>query len=204
MRISFKVSGQENYCNEIVHASGLKKSPWDREAGITLFWILTWDFFKEARKEHGSLLAGPLEQISPYLELIINIEFLWQRLYKSEAFLRQKYLVEGLSTREIAAGTFSVRSTIVQALKSFNIPLRPADVAHQINKGQLAYGKKLVQRREQDHQRELKHIAKMIELRQQGFGYHKIAAMLNSMGIPTKNRKKWHATTVMNILRADH
>ncbi|WP_414698976.1 recombinase family protein [Oligoflexus sp.] len=69
-----------------------------------------------------------------------------------------------------------------------------------MNKGQLAYGEKLVQRRESGHRRELENIVKMTELRQRGFSYHKIAAILNSMGIPTKNRKKWHATTVMNIL----
>jgi hypothetical protein len=145
-------------------------------------------------------VPAPNELIFPYLELIINIEFLWQRLYKSEAFLRQKYLVEGLSTREIAAGTFSVRSTIVRALKEFNIPLRTADAAHQMNKGQLGYGEKLVENRESGHRRELQHIVKMTELRRRGFSYHKIAAIFNSMGIPTKNRKKWHATTVMKIL----
>jgi IS30 family transposase len=177
-------------------------SPWGHEAGTYLTSVLSDFFFcgRKARKEHGSLLTGPIEQISPYLELIINIEFLWHRLYKNEQFLRQKYLVEGLSTREIAEGTFSVRSTIVEALKRFNIPLRATDVAHRMNKGQMAYGEKQVQRREVDHQHELKNIAIMTKLHRQGFGYHKIAAILNSMGIPTKNRKKWHATTIMNIL----
>ena len=70
-----------------------------------------------------------------------------------------------------------------------------------MNKGQTAYGEKRVKREEQAHKREMANIQKMKELRRQGFSYHKIAAIFNSMGIPTKNKKRWHATTVMKILK---
>jgi hypothetical protein len=43
----------------------------------------------------------------------------------------------------------------------------------------------------------------MLELRKHGYSYHKIAEILTTMGIPTKNRRpKWRATTVMKILKA--
>jgi hypothetical protein len=124
-------------------------------------------------------------------------------LYKSESFLRQKYLEEMLSSREISALTFSVRSTVMKYLKLYSIPLRPEDQARELNKGQRAYGEQRVKRRDIEHKRELENIEKIKELRRQGFSYHKIARIFNSMGIPTKNKKTWHSTTVMKILNSN-
>ncbi len=43
----------------------------------------------------------------------------------------------------------------------------------------------------------------MKQLREQGFSYWKIADILNSMNVPTKNRgSRRHPTTVMKILKA--
>ncbi len=84
----------------------------------------------------------------------------------------------------------------------------PVDVAHKLKKEQESYGEKLLngriiydKREEQAHKRELEYIEKMRVLRCQGFSYHKFAAIFNSMGIPTKNKKGRHATTIMKILK---
>jgi len=86
-------------------------------------------------------------------------------------------------------------------LKAFGIALREDEEAHALNKGQVGYGEKRIKKEEEAHKRELENIEKMIELHRQGFSYHKIAAIFNSMGIPTKNKKKWHAATIMNLLK---
>jgi len=68
------------------------------------------------------------------------------------------------------------------------------------NKGQLGYGERLVNGRVIAHQKELENIDKIKRLREQGHSYWKIADILNSMSIPTKNRgSRWHPTTVMNF-----
>ena len=121
--------------------------------------------------------------------------------YKSECFLRQKYLEEKLSIREIAAQIFSARSTVAWHLKAFGIPLRSEDEANKLQKAQLAYGEKRRNREPQSHQRELETIEKMQELRAQGFSFRKIAQVLTAMKIPTKEgKKKWHPFVIQRIL----
>ena len=120
----------------------------------------------------------------------------------SATFLKQKYVEEGLSTRDISRQFFSARSTVVHHLKLHGIPLREEKVAHAMNKGQLGYGEKKIKREQREHKRELVNIEKMKALRAEGFSYHKIALILNSLNVPTKNKgSKWHATTVMKILK---
>ncbi len=137
----------------------------------------------------------------PNIPIISNIQHL--PLYKSECFLRQKYIEETLSARQIAALTVSARSTVLKHLKEYNIPLRSEDEALLHNKGQLGYGERLVNGRVIAHQRELENIDKIKKLREQGHSYWKIADILNSMGVPTKNRgSRWHPTTVMKLLKS--
>lgn len=87
-------------------------------------------------------------------------------------------------------------------LKGYGIPLRSEDEALLHNKGQMAYGERLVNGRVIAHQKELETVEKIKTLRKQGFSYWKIADVLNSMKIPTKNKgSRWHPTTIMKILK---
>lgn len=123
--------------------------------------------------------------------------------YKNEFFLRDKYLQEKLSTRQIAEQVFSARSTIVKHLKAYGIPMRTEDEAHNLNNGQCAFGEKMVSGKTVPHNGELIILRRMQALRTKGYSYWKIAAQLNSNGVATKNRKsKWHATTVMKMLKS--
>ena len=122
--------------------------------------------------------------------------------YKNEFFLREKYLLEKLSTRQIAKQVFSARSTVVKHLKAYGIPMRTEDEAHDLNNGQCAFGEKMLGGKVLPHKGELEVLRRMQSLRNSGHSYRKIAAQLNVSGIPTKNRKtKWHATTVMKMLK---
>ena len=137
----------------------------------------------------------------PNIPIISNIQHL--PLFKSECFLRQKYLEEKLSARQIAALTISARSTVLKYLKEYHISLRSEDGALLLHrKGQLGYGERLMNRRIIVHKGELETVEKLTALRKQGFSYWKIADILNSMNVPTKNRgSRWHPTTVMKILK---
>lgn len=124
-------------------------------------------------------------------------------LYYSEEFLRQKYLVEGLSTRQIALEIRSARSTIKEAVIKFDIPLRPIETARKLNTGQPAFGQRVCGGRLVPHRAELKIIQRMLELRARGKSLDKVAAWLNKKGVPTKSRRAtlWSRPTVLKIIR---
>jgi hypothetical protein len=64
----------------------------------------------------------------------------------------------------------------------------------------LAFEQKIKERSLADHKRELEAILKMRKLRDQGFSFWMIAKVLNTMEMPTKNRKgRWHARTIQAI-----
>lgn len=123
-------------------------------------------------------------------------------LYHSEEFLRQKYLVEGLSTRQIAREICSARSTVKDAIKGFGIPLRPGEEARKLNKGQLAFGEKMVRGRIMPHGGERRVLRQMVDLRRRGDSLGKIAAWLNAKGVPPKgSARHWSRPTVFKILQ---
>jgi len=151
----------------------------------------------------GSVSVADYKHDFPPAQPKIIAEFNIIPLFRNESFLRQKYLEEGLSTRQIAALIFSSRSTVSAALKRYAIPLRDADQTQWYRRGQVGYGRRIVNGRVVAHQRELETVERMAALRDQGFSYWKVADILNSMGVPTKSRRaKWQAATVMKILKS--
>ena len=142
-------------------------------------------------------------QLFPPVQPTVGIDFVYIPLFKSESFLRRKYVEDGLSTRQIADKIFSSRSAVAAHLKKFGIPLRSEDDAHKSKKGQLGYGEKRRAGQGLVHQREAAAIEKMKALREQGYSYWKIADILTTMKVPTKTRRaKWAAATVMKILKS--
>ena len=84
-------------------------------------------------------------------------------LYKNKSFLFQKYVVESLSTDEIASQIFSARSTVLKYLKIYGFPIR--ETGRNIRRRRsLPYGRKIVGRNELTHKRELEAIEKMKRL----------------------------------------
>ncbi len=122
--------------------------------------------------------------------------------YRSKSFLRQKYLTERLSAKQIAAQIFSARSTVVYYLREYGIPLRDEDEQRKLRPGQCRFGERYSVGRLRPHKGELRIIAFMQELRAKGYSYHAIAEALQDKELPTKNRRgRWHGTTVMKILK---
>ncbi len=88
-------------------------------------------------------------------------------------------------------------------MERYGIPLRDADQTPWYRRGQLGFGKRVVNGRVTLDQREIDTIEHMRDLHSKGFSYWKIAEILNSMGVPTKSRRaKWQAATVMKIIKA--
>ncbi|AYF45735.1 recombinase domain protein [Halobacteriovorax sp. BALOs_7] len=73
--------------------------------------------------------------------------------------------------------------------------------SNQKRKRGLGYGERVEKRNVIEHKRESEAIRKMIELRDKGYSYRKIAEILNTMKVPTKTGKGgWHGKTVYQII----
>ena len=125
--------------------------------------------------------------------------------FKSKDILHQKYIIERLSTDEIAKQIGTARSTILKYLKIHGIPVRGTGQSIRKRAGYgLSYGRRIVNRQEVANKREQDYIAKLKDLRQQGFSYWKIADIFNTLKVPTKTgRGRWHARSVQQILDAN-
>ena len=108
-----------------------------------------------------------------------------------------------MSVAQIAKLISSTRSAVSGNLRRHDIPIRSIDQAHNLRKVQIAFGRRIVNGEEIDHKRELQNLEMMRKLRAKGHSYHKIAGIFDAMKVPTKNRgSRWHATTIMKILKA--
>lgn len=133
------------------------------------------------------------------LQFTETVRFNATPAYLDPSFLRQKYVEERLSCKEIARLTFSARTTVLKHLKLAGIPVRGA--GQNTRRWNQAYGVRLVKRRETFFKAEQENIEKMGALRDQGLSYWKIADVLNAMRVPTKTAKgPWQARTVQRIL----
>ena len=120
-----------------------------------------------------------------------------------EDVLKQKYLKNHLSTREIAKEFSCSKSKIRSLLSKYKIPLRePSKGHHKYNS--RTYGKKKINGKIVDHKRELKIIEIIKKLYIKGIDPNSIAKVLSTMKIPTKQHKEnWHHRTVINLLKRE-
>ena len=134
------------------------------------------------------------------MQVTKTIEICRPELFMDKDFLHQKYTVESLSTKQIAAITFSSKTTVLKYLKEFGISIRESGNNLRRKRG-VAYGTFIKNAELKVFKREAENIEKMRQLRAKGFSFWQIADALNSWKIPTKTRKdSWHAKTIMSIL----
>lgn len=122
--------------------------------------------------------------------------------YLNGRVLHQKYVVEGLSLKQIATLFASSKDAVLRALRAEGIPLR-AHGQHHGRPANPAYGKRIVRGRLVDcpaEQRVIKLIKKLAsdgDLTATG-----IARRLTEMGIAMRNGKtQWHHEQVRSILK---
>ena len=122
----------------------------------------------------------------------------------SESVLKQKYLKNQLSIREIAKEFSCSKTKIRDLLLKYEIPLRVSSGCHQRHDSRI-YGKKKVNGQTVDHKRKLKTIEVIKKLYLKSINPNTIAKVLSIMKIPTKQQKKeWHHHTIINLLKREN
>ncbi len=132
--------------------------------------------------------------------ILVITPFYITPLFKNKNFLTQKYLVEGLSAKQIARIIFSSKMAVLDALARFGIPIRESHYHHG-QPSQPRYGKKFRKDKLVEHQVEQRVIGVVKDLHQKGLSLREIARILSEMKIATKCRgKAWHPEMVRRIL----
>ena len=120
----------------------------------------------------------------------------------SECVIRQKYLVDCLSTRDIASEFACSKTYVRSLLMRYKIPPRkPSEY-----KGErwLAYGKRKVSGKTVDHKGELRTIAAIKKMYTDGMSSTASARLLDTMKIPTKQQgKDWRYDMIVTILKRE-
>jgi transposase len=134
---------------------------------------------------------------------LVITPFYIEELYRNKFFLTQKYVLEGLSARQISTQLGCSKSAVLEALANFDIEIRAANLPHghpsQPRFGQRYQKKKLIKHK--DEKRVIKVVSR---LRQKGLSLREIARILNEMKISTKCRgKAWHPEMVRRILQSN-
>ena len=120
----------------------------------------------------------------------------------SEALIKQKYLDDLLSTREIAEEFSCSKSRIRSLLLRYGIPLREPNKYHKDH--WRIYGKRRAKGKAVDHQRELRTVAAIKRMYAEGISTAAIARTLSTMKVPTKRQGKgWDHSTVTAILKRE-
>lgn len=128
------------------------------------------------------------------MHLRINSTISTMPLFRSKSFLNQKYVVEGLSARQIAVLIGCGHSTVNDRLTQVGIPRRK-----QVS-GWLTYGTKMENGKRVPHIREQIVIQSIQRKRGNGWSYQKISDWLSKRGIRTPaGQTRWYHSTVKRI-----
>lgn len=121
----------------------------------------------------------------------------------SESVLKQEYLENGLSTRDIAKEFACSKTHIRDLLVKYKIPLKNPYQSPKHNG--RAYGKKKVNGRVVIHKAEQRTIETIKNMyKEEGLHPKAIARLLDTMKVPTKHQgKSWHHHTITTILKRE-
>ncbi len=154
---------------------------------------------REDREKWGGTRPYPSRS---YCQFTLALSFEYNRFpaWKEKEILHQKYVIEGLSCKEIADQFGTARSTILKYLKLNSIEIRGTGTNQKRKRG-VAFGKKVVSGKVVNNENEALIIEKVKRLRDQELSYRKIAEVLNIMEYSTKTRKGvWSGKSVWQIL----
>jgi hypothetical protein len=137
--------------------------------------------------------------LQPKTTITSNINTLQVTL--NEHVLRQKYVLEGRSLRQIAREFASSKTGVRTALVRFGIPLRKTGQRPRTHNN-LPFGKKAVKGKVVDHKGEKRVVESVLKMHREGLSNCAIARVLTEMKIPTKQQgRKWHPEMVRQILK---
>jgi IS30 family transposase len=133
---------------------------------------------------------------TPSVHLKVKSSICTSPLYRKEAWLRQKYLAEKLSARQIGALIGCSHDAVNRALKKFGMIREPS------KHGRLGYEVMRDFRGRTYEKARLKTVKWMMDLRNKGLSYHEIAKRLNTKRTPTPSRNgHWHGASVLKSLQ---
>ena len=126
------------------------------------------------------------------------IPFSRNRPYENARLLHEKYVVQGLSLIQIAREFFCSKNTVRSALIRAGVPLRGRQMTGRPSNPR--YGTRAAKGYHVNHGPELRVTKTVLEMRNDGISFLKIAKFLSGAGVPTKTRrKKWHPEVVRQI-----
>ena len=115
-------------------------------------------------------------------------------------FLNDLYTPKRLSAAQIAKEFSSSKSSVLKALRHFEIPIREPHLPHGRH-SQTRYGERRLKEKTTPFKKEERVIKTIKELAKEGLSYRRICELLTSMRIPTKHkRRKWHPEMIRRIL----
>ncbi len=148
-------------------------------------------------KNFGWTSAPMVSGFSSIHQVIDTIQLPAPKPTLTESFLKEKYLQEGLSSKEIASLVFSSRATVTNYLKKYGIPLKK--VTRRTNGGHR-FGFRNYGGRSIRMKKEQEVINLIRSYRENGYSYQKIADLLNEQKIETKMRKGfWYSKVIRQI-----
>jgi hypothetical protein len=134
------------------------------------------------------------------VQIVDTIRFYEPPAWKNQSFLHQKYVLEGLSLRQIASEVMSSKYAVRKEILEANIKLRGKS-HHNGNPSQVKFGQRVVKKKLIDLKVEQRVIDSVRKMKEEGLGLRAIARCLNEMKIPTKNRgKAWHPEMVKRLI----
>ena len=151
----------------------------------------------QRRMEMGSSNHAAELVLNPQFSIISNTSITSPSI--PECALKQKYVENSLSMREIAR-EFSCSKTYIRSMfLRYKIHLRKTSDYR--GSKRFAYGKRQVSGKTVDHKGEQRTIATIKQMYSEGVSTVAIARFLNTMKIPTKQQGKgWHRGMVAKIL----
>ena len=133
-------------------------------------------------------------------KLLMELDSYLTSVFIPEDVLRQRYLENRRSMRDIAREFACSKTYIRSLLLKYNIPMRKTSDYR--GSKWYAYGKRRVGGKTIDHKGEQRTIATIRQMYREGNSTKAIARFLNTMKIPTKQQGKgWHNCTVAEILK---
>jgi hypothetical protein len=134
------------------------------------------------------------------MEVIDSLRLFEVPIWKNHSFLHQKYIIEGLSIRQISTLVMSSKEAVRKELLIQKVPLRDKS-QHHGHPAQLRYGHRFTQSQLIENKTEQRTIEAIKQMKQEGLSLRAIARCLSQIKVPTKNRgKKWHPEMVRRIL----
>ncbi len=153
--------------------------------------------FAKLDKWRDSEGTAPSFASIPYVhDTVVYFE---EQVYKQKSYLHEKYVVDGLSLRQIAVQNFTSRQSITKHLKLNGIEIRQPRTFTSRNKNPH-YGEKRIKGITVEHKAELNVADVIRDLKGQGVSFREIAKHMTKLGISTKKKGQgWHPMMVKRI-----